>query len=124
MSWHPPIEYPEWVYKVREGDVLKWPNGTMRPIRLLHNHAGRDTNLSRARAIYCYFVIKHCSWTHRPYTIYTVGELYCLGVRPTGVNVRFKDELSKRLVCEMEESRAWTHGRGKDLTCCAVRGLP
>lgn len=118
MSWHPPIAYPEWVYRVRQGDVLKWPSGIMRPIRLLHYHH-KD-----ARRIYCYFVIKHCSWTHRPYTLYTIGELYCMGVRPTGVNVRFKDTLSARLVREMEESRAWNHGRGKDLTCCAVRGLP
>lgn len=103
---------------------MKWPSGIMRPIRLLHNHADHETRLTHARSIYCYFVIKHCSWTHRPYTLYSVAELYCMGVRPTGVNIRFKDAFSQRLVGEMEESRAWTNGPGNDLTCCAVRGLP
>lgn len=118
MSWHPPVRYPDWVLRVRVGDVLKWPNGAMRPVRLVHDHGAGP------RKIYCYFVIKHCSWTHRPYTLYSIAELYCLGVRPTGINIRFKDELSQRLVREAKDCRAWTHGRGNDLTCCAVRGLP
>lgn len=118
MSWHPPVNYPEWTYRVRVGDVLRWPSGVMRPVRLLHFHHPHP------RSIYCFFVIKGCSWTRRPYTLYNVGELYCMGVRPTGVNVRFKDEISRRLVEEMESSRPWNKGRGSDLTCCSVKGLP
>ena len=100
---------------VRTGDVLKWPSGVMRVVRLVHQHGDRREN---PRKTFCFFVIKHCSWTRRCYTLYNIGELAGIGVRNTRVNIKFKTRIDERIVEEMERA-----GRPQ-ISCCKVRGLP
>jgi hypothetical protein len=102
--------------RVRQGDVLKWPSGTMRVVRVLHDH-GVTNRYEDPRKVFCYFTIKHCSWTHRCYTLYNLGELHGMGVRNTGMNIKFKTRFDERLVEEMENSGQRT------IKCCAVRGM-
>lgn len=95
---------------LREGDVLRSPAGTLRVIRSINprRSAGSATVT---------FVIRHCSWTHRPITIYCVRELEQMGYIKAGVRVHLDRELDKRIAAEVRNS-------GKpELHCCDVRGI-
>ena len=92
----------------RVGEVLKAPNGLMRIVR--------DVHLGRSNPSIT-FVIRHCSWTHRPYTVYTLCDLRYMGYTSTHVVVKL-DKLpqSRRIAAAIKDHR------NRSLSCCDVRG--
>jgi len=93
------------------GDVWQAPSGRLRIVR----RVSWSKHPTRTRL---YFVIAHCSWTHRPYTLYTLNELKTIGYRPTGKRVRIADDFQ----CELEKEM--TDHRYRSFTCCDVVGIP
>jgi hypothetical protein len=103
----------DWWRTVREGDVLKWPHGSMRVIRKLSHPDSLNP-----RRKYCYFSIRHCSWTGRCYTLYSIGELMGMGVIPTGVRIHFKHPLDLKINRVIQRG-----GDREEMSCCAVSGV-
>ena len=87
----------------RVGDIVRSRNGVLRMVR--HN-SGR----------YITFAIRHCSWTGRPYTVYSVSELESMGYVNTGINVKIKLPIERRIFAAIKDSS------NRSLSCCDVRG--
>ena len=106
--------------ETRQGDVLRWPSGALRVVRVFHDHGAFRDRYKRKplRWKFCFFAIRRCSWTQRPYTVLNLGELQGLGVVNTGINVKFKTTFDKQLAAEMVDKDVRT------IKCCAVKGLP
>lgn len=103
-------ELQSWM-NIQAGDVVRWPSGVLRVVRkVTHARSGNP------RSIWCWFTIRHCSWTHRCYTLYNLGELKQIGVKRVGVRVRFKQKIDFRI------NRVIEHG-SQELSCCDVRGI-
>ena len=83
---------PEWVDRADVGTVLISPGGDFRVIRQVTR--GKHWGLP----IFT-FAIRRCSWTRRPYTSYTWGELVRIGYTEAGaavtLNTRHDRKLSK-----------------------------
>lgn len=101
---------PEWVDKATPGTVLVSPTGDMRVIR-------RVSSGKHWRHPIFSFAIRRCSWTRRPYTIYTWGELVRMGYTALDVTVpldrRFDKLLEKNIV----------NHNCRTLFCCDVVGV-
>lgn len=96
------------------GDVMRAPSGLLRIVRAV-SISGITPGL---RKVHIYFVIKHCSWTKRPVTCYSYGELLCAGYRLTRGHVDLKlpsDELIAE-ECKMDRDKPL-------LSCCDVEGI-
>lgn len=108
---------PDWgVEKVRKGDVLKTPSGSLRIVRAVHvSKSRRQTSL---RKIWFFFAIQHCSWTHAGYTLYNGGELLQMGWMPTGLRQKLNTELDRKLASDFGRL-----GKERALSCCDVVGL-
>ena len=116
----------QWSQEIQEGDVIRTKSGTLRVVRAVHRHpkaSGKGSGKATiARRCYCFFAIRHCSWTGRPHTGYSIGEMVTMGWTPTAAKPRALDaDIDRKLARDME-----MRGRSQDneLTCCAVRGLP
>ncbi len=81
---------PAWVDAAEPGMVLISPTGDMRVIR----------KVTRGRAwrypIFT-FAIRRCSWTRRPYTGYTWGELVRMGYTALDVRLTLETRADKKL---------------------------
>lgn len=97
------------------GDVWRAPSGAMRIARAVHICGNDPCHW------FIYFTIRHCSWTHRPYTLYCVAELFGLGYRKIDKRVRVQDRF-QRLLAEDVESNEKVNKL--NFHCCDVRGIP
>ena len=95
------------------GDIMKAPSGALRIVRSVTCRSRRER-----RKIWIVFTIKHCSWTHRPVTTYSLGELQDLGYVHTRKNITLS--LPSDKVIEAECS----YPDNPQLSCCDVVGVP
>lgn len=116
----------QWAGEVQAGDVVRTHTGDLRVVRAVHRHcidrSGKGGwSKTQARRTYCYFAIKRCSWTHRPYTQYSIGEMVTMGWTPTDAKPsRLNAAIDHQLLADFEADAR----EDLNLTCCAVRGLP
>ena len=98
----------EWI-GIQPGEVVKWPSGVFRVVRKVSNSIHGNP-----RGVWCYFSIRHCSWTGRCYTLYNVGQLAYMRCVRTGVKVKFKHRLDFKVNRVIEAGT-------RELKCCDVR---
>lgn len=103
------IQLP-WMRDVKVGDVLVNANGTYRVVREVSRYA--DGDLSSVT-----FVIRRCSWTHRPYTILGFTDLRMQGYRPAHARSKLNGPLDPLI------AKAIADDRDRSLTCCMVKGV-
>lgn len=109
---------------VAAGDVIEMPSGTLRIVRSVSRHSPRS-NCGRLRrkpeeTTNCYFAIRHCSWTHRPYTLYSVGEMNRTGWKPTCMKMPLDSEFDKKLLSDMVPSKSLEE---LNFHCCDIAGV-
>jgi hypothetical protein len=100
---------PDWLKRVRVGDVLRTPTGTLRVVRQVSYRRGVISS--------CSFTIRHCSWTRACYTVKLRSELF--GWQPTGKRVRLRKRIDRDIKHDLDKP-----GRERKLTCCSVEGVP
>lgn len=81
---------PAWVDTAEVGTVLLSPTGDMRVIR-------KVSRGKHWRHPIFTFAIRRCSWTRRPYTCYTWGELVRMGYTALGPRIALETRADKRL---------------------------
>lgn len=105
---------------IRVGDILKTPSGLLRVVRRVSRYRHRDgRKRNPARSVWCNFIIQHCSWTHRPYTCYSVGEMNQLKWEHTGKRMKLNTEFDRLLESDFEADRS----EDCMFTCCSVEGI-
>lgn len=108
---------PEWISKIRKGDILETPSRQQRIVRnVKHYQHNYGAHKGAIRTAVC-FTIKHCSWTGRCYTVLSGTDLVQRGFRPTGKRKRLQSKIDKLIDLELDR-------RGKpELGCCGVKGI-
>ena len=101
-----------WVLRLRKGDVLKSRTGRLRVVRKVS--IGRTVASTTV-----IFSIQHCSWTGRPYTVYTGNDLRQMGYRPTKARVRLNSQFARLLEADFGATRS----SDCTFTCCDVEGI-
>lgn len=97
------------------GEIWRSPNGLLRIARVVRLSNRRNPNKMRV-----YFTIRHCSWTHRCYTLYTVAELLYNGYVNTHKKWRWlPEDIALNDIIERNHEL----DRKKALTCCDVEGI-
>jgi hypothetical protein len=102
-----------WILNIRKGDVLQSRSGDLRVVR----NVKQSHTVSK---VYVTFAIRHCSWTHRAYTIYTGCDLRTMKFRPTGHYI----DLRKKIDKQMEHDFQQNDRKNCILDCCAVKSVP
>jgi hypothetical protein len=106
------IEY-NWIKHIRKGDVLRSPSGKLRIVRQV-NHNGPSISKT-----YVTFLIQHCSWTGRCYTVYTGNDLRQMEYMPVRARMKLNTKFDKLI-----EREFWRiYARDAVIDCCDVRGL-
>lgn len=104
-------QQPDWMRKVRIGDVLETDNGRVQRIV-------RKVTFYSCGSLYgVTFTIKHCSWTHRCETSIDAGRLQTENWMPAGHRFRLNKPLDKAIALDLID-----HHRRK-VDCCDVRGI-
>lgn len=115
----------QWALEVGKGDVIRTKSGDLRVVREVHRHQkakGKGSwGATIARRTYCFFAIRSCSWTGRPYTLYSIGEMVSMGWVPTSARPQRLDSGIDRT---LEQDFGSNRSSDCALTCCGVRGLP
>ena len=106
---------PEWFAVLRKGDVLQSPGGDYRVVRAVSRRA-RDGKL-----MFVVFVIRHCSWTKRPFTTYSAADLKTNGWGYVGVRVKLASDADRQLEKDLLAMCRGVRGVYK---CCTVQGIP
>lgn len=112
-----------WHETVKVGDVVEWPSGNLRIVREVWRNPipkRPRCNYNPARKVFVIFAIQHCSWTKRPYTQYSIGELEQIGAHPTGINYKLNSGFDRALQGDFHASRS----EDCKFRCCDVKGLP
>lgn len=114
----------QWSQEIQEGDVVQTPSGDLRVVRDVHRHPkafGKGASrATKARRVFCYFAIRHCSWTGAGYTLYSVAEMAQMGWLPTTVEPRKLDsEIDEKLKSDFGKDN-----KGRCMRCCDAVGLP
>lgn len=97
------------------GEIWRAPNGLLRIARCVHVSNPRNPNRIRI-----YFTIRHCSWTHRCYTLYSVAELLYHGYVNTHKKWRW---LPEDIILNDIIERNHQLPRDEAMTCCDVEGI-
>jgi hypothetical protein len=87
----------DWTATIEVGDVLISGSGVMRIVRSVtrsYSRYGPRTSVS--------FVIRHPSWTGRPYTVMTSTDLRTLGYRKTKAKAKLGTEFDVKLAACLE----------------------
>lgn len=101
-----------WMADVVVGSVLRSRSGAWRVVREVNRYRNGDL-----RSVT--FAIKHCSWTHRCYTIYGYTDLRAMGYSMVPVKPRaLRTRLDKRINRAIHEPCTQ-----KSMTCCDVEGV-
>ena len=104
---------PEWMARVKVGSVLRNRRGTdFRVVRRVSRFANGDLSCVS-------MVIRRCSWTERPYTVYNYVDLLYAGYELVD-HVRVK--LDKPIDYVLERNIVDSDRREMD--CSMVRGIP
>lgn len=112
----PLIPQPRWMRTVQVGDVIQTKYGSPRIVReVTRHHDGRLRSVA--------VVIKHCSWTHRCYTILNATDLRCLGYRKLRLKRKALDSDFDRTVRAAMQQKGGPRS-GYILDCCDVKGIP
>lgn len=113
---------PEWLDTVKVGDVLMFPSGGYRVVRAVHHHKQPRPDGVNWRFPILSFAIRRCSWTGRPYTVYTACDLQTMGVEHTGANVELESIEDHALADSINDknSPVW----GLSVTCCMAKDMP
>lgn len=116
------IAYPlGWINHIEAGDVVKSGNGLLRVVRhVCHSVVTSGGTRPHIRTTVV-FAIKHCSWTHRCYTIYTGNDLVQMRYRPTRAKVSLRKRIDRAIA---EEFRRPGNIKRARLTCCDVESVP
>ncbi len=101
---------PDWMRDVKVGDVLVNASGTYRVVRA----ASFFPNGKLATVT---FVINHCSWTGRPYTVMSFTDLRQQGYRPARARSKLNGPMDAHI------ARVVADHRDRSLSCCAVKGI-
>jgi hypothetical protein len=103
------------VESLREGDIIRW-NGRLRVIRDVTKGEGKGW-----RRISFTFSIQRCSWTGKPYTVYSRTDMQNLkkSLELVARNYKGKLPLEKLLTDDIKQRR----GMRCKLECCDVVGV-
>ncbi len=115
----------QWSAEIQEGDVVRTKSGDLRVVRAVHRHpkaTGKGSyGATQARRTYCFFAIKHCSWTGAGYTLYNVAEMVGMGWLPTTAKPqKLTAEIDLKLRADFEARDS----RSRCVRCCEAVGLP
>ena len=104
------LPQPEWMSKVRVGDVLRSRGGTYRVVRKVSYRNNR---------LHCItFAIKRCSWTKRCSTTMNCHDLRYAGYKPVlNVKWKFATTLDESIQADIMDLNR------RKLNCCDVRGV-
>lgn len=103
---------PEWMMRVKVGDVLRRFDGPFRIVREVSRYKNGEL-----RSVT--FAIRRCSWTGRCYTIYGNVDLRVLGYRLVQVKRRkLTSKMDRKIHRAIHEPCTQ-----KSLTCCDVEGI-
>lgn len=103
-----------WMRHVVVGSVLRSRSGALRVVRAVGRYQNGDL-----RSVSC--TIRHCSWTHRCYTVINYTDLRILGYRLVRVPPRrLRSKMDRQIQTEMHQP-SWAKVR---LTCCDVERIP
>lgn len=105
-----------WMKKIQRGDILRSRSGTIRVVREVSYW-----KKSGSEHLCVTFLIRRCSWTHRPHTIYDANLLKQYGFKPTGIRMSLKSQFDKAVEEEISRVRKV---KPPILTCCDVIGIP
>lgn len=104
-------------YQIPEvGQIFRAPSGLLRVVR--HVNLSPKWRKYPGR-IAVYFVIKHCSWTHRCYTIYTLQDLRRMGYVLTRKWLKNLGKLHRKI----EQECAMKVAMPPIITCCDVENI-
>jgi hypothetical protein len=95
------------------GQIFRAPSGLLRVCR----HVSPCEKNPKRTSVF--FTIKHCSWTGRCYTVYSLQDLFNLGYVMTKKRVRVRGKFAEKIVEEMTLKVA----RPPKITCCDVEGI-
>ena len=111
---------------IKDGTIIRM-NGSLRIVRRViwithEKKRGRPKCYTYDKG-YFYFVILHCSWTRRPYTLYTSTDMCSKVIEIIGHNYKSKMPIFDAAL-EIELDRGGlTPTNRLQLTCCDVQGI-
>jgi hypothetical protein len=104
-----------WISRLKKGDVLRSRSGMLRIIRRVSHSKipfyGIRTTVT--------FTIQTCSWTGRPYTIYTGNDLVQMGYEQVDARFALRRKFDRALELDFEAPTA----AACEFSCCDVRGV-
>ena len=111
--------------EIQEGDVVRTKSGDLRVVRAVHRSpkaTGKGARGSTAaRRTFCYFAVKHCSWTGAGYTLYSVAEMIGMRWLPTTARPRKPtEEIDLKLKADCESRGTYA----RRVRRCEAVGLP
>jgi len=107
-----------WIARIRKGDVLRAGSGLLRVVRHVSHSTVKWNGPAHTRTN-VYFSIKHCSWTHRCYTVYTGNDLVQMGYRPTRARVKLRKKIDRIIEHDITNRDRFD----QKLTCCDVESV-
>ena len=112
----------DWIARIRKGDVLRSGSGVLRVVRNVSHSEVRWSGPPHIRTSVV-FAIKHCSWTKRPYTVYTGNNLVQMGYQPTRARVTLQKRIDRAIMRVYGAAPNWSHKKPYEVTCCDVEGI-
>lgn len=111
-----------WIGRIQKGDVLRSRSGMLRVVREVSHHEVRYSGPPHIRTSVV-FAIKHCSWTRRPYTVYTGNDLVQMGYRPTSARVSLRKKIDRAIARVYGATPNWSARKPYEITCCDVEDV-
>jgi hypothetical protein len=111
-----------WIARIKKGDVLRSRSGVLRVVRGV-THSQVHYNGPPHIRTNVVFAIKHCSWTGRPYTVYTGNDLVQMGYRPTSARVSLRKKIDRAIERTYHAAPDWFAKKPYEITCCDVSGV-
>jgi len=104
-----------WISCLKKGDVLRSKSGLLRIIRRVSHSKipfyGIRTTVT--------FTIQSCSWTGRPYTIYTGNDLVQMGYEQVDARFPLRTKFDRALEKDFSADKS----ADCEFSCCDVRGV-
>lgn len=111
-----------WIARIKVGDVLKSGTGVLRVVRAVSHHKIKYSGPEHIRTNVT-FAILTCSWTGRPYTVYTGNDLVQMGYRPTRAKVKLNKKIDRAIMRVFNAPPDYSKKKHYEVTCCDVRGI-
>lgn len=114
------MSQPAWIHRIQRGDILRSGSGVLRIVRYVsHSWIASGVSVPHFRTNVA-FTIRHCSWTHRCYTILTGNDLVQMGYQPTRGRVKLRKRIDRQIDWEISSNPSPAEIK---LTCCDVEGI-